>query len=109
MCHHIVCIMYTVNIFGAINTNKSIQICGTTIKNFRYADDITLLDETEQYLQEILNEVNRTGERTFGMKMIANKTKSMQGSIDVTLTKVTLKLDGDIIQKLGNKPIWGKL
>ena len=109
MSSHCMSNMYTVNIFGAINTNRVIQICGTTIKNFRYADDITLLDETEQYLQDILNEVNRTGERTFGMKMIANKTKSMQVSIDVTLTKVTLKLDGDIIQKLRNIPIWGKL
>ena len=51
--------LYTENIFGAINTNKGIKIGGTTLNNLRYADDTVLLAETEEDLQEILNEVNR--------------------------------------------------
>ena len=53
--------LYTENIFRAINTNKGIKIVGTTINNLRYGDDTVLLAETEEVLQEILNEVNRIG------------------------------------------------
>ena len=42
--------MYT-DIFGAINTNKGIQIGGTTSNNLCYADDTVLLAETEEDLQ----------------------------------------------------------
>ena len=65
--------LYTENIFGAINTNKGIKIGGTTIHNLRYADDTVLLAETEEDLQDILNEVNRIA-KTFDMKMNAKKT-----------------------------------
>ena len=59
-----------------MNTNKGIHIGGTTIYNLRYADDTVLLAETEEDLQEILNEVNLIG-ITFDMKMNAKKTKTM--------------------------------
>ena len=59
--------LYTENIFGTMNTNKGIHIGGTTINNLHYADDTILLAETEEDLQEILNEVNRIG-KTFEMK-----------------------------------------
>ena len=72
--------MYTENIFGAMNTNKGIHIGGTTINNLRYADDTVLLAETEEDLQEILNEVKRIG-KTFDMKM---NGKKMLVSKDVT-------------------------
>ena len=78
-----------------INTNKGIKIGGTTINNLRYADDTVLLAETEEDMQEILNEVNRIG-KTFDMKMNAKKTKTMLVSKDVTSTKVSVKIDGDI-------------
>ena len=64
----------------------------------RYTDDTVLLAETEEDLQEILNEMNRIG-KTFDMKMNAKKTKTMLVSKDVTLTKVTVKIDGDIIKQ----------
>ena len=60
--------LYSENIFGAINTNKGITIGGTTISNLRYADDTVLLAETEEDLQEILNEVNRNW-KTFEMQI----------------------------------------
>ena len=59
-----------------MNTNKGIHIGGSTINNLRYADDTVLLAETEEDLQDILNEVNRIG-ITFDMKMNAKKTKTM--------------------------------
>ena len=90
--------LYSENIFGAININKGIKIGGTTINNLRYADDTVLLAETEEDLQEILNEVNRIG-KTFDMKMNAKKTKTMFVSKDLTSTKVSVKIDGDIIKQ----------
>ena len=63
----------------------------------RYADAILLAED----LQEILNEVNRIG-KTFDMKMNAKKTKTMLVSKDVTLTKVSLKIDGDMIKQTDN-------
>ena len=99
--------MYTENIFGSINTNKGIQIGGTTINNLRYADDTVLRAETEEDLQEILNEVSRIG-KTFDMKMNSKKTKTMSVSKDVTLTKVSLKIDGDIIKQTDNYTYLGQ-
>ena len=90
--------LYTENIFGAINTNNGKTIGGTAINNLRYADDTVLLAETEEDLQEILNEVNRIG-KTFDMKMNAKKTKTMLVSKDLTSTNVRLKIDGDIIKQ----------
>ena len=58
-------------------------------------------------LQEILNEVNRIGE-TFDMKMNATKTKTTIVSKDITLTKVSLKIDGDIIRQTDNYTYLGQ-
>ena len=57
-----------------MNTNKGIHIGGITINNLRYVDDTVLLAETEEDLQEILNEVNRIG-KTFDMNMHKNERK----------------------------------
>ena len=73
-----------------------IHIGGTTINNLRYADDTVLLAETDEDLQEILNEMNHI-RKTFDMKMNAKLV-----SKDVTLTKVSLKIDGDIIKQIDN-------
>ena len=72
-----------------------------------YADDTVLLAETEEDLREILNEVNRIG-KTFDMKMNAKKTKTMLVSKDATLTKVSLKIDGDIIKQTDNYTYLGQ-
>ena len=99
--------LYTENIFGAMNTNTGIKIGGTTINNLRWTDYTVLLAETEEDLQEISNEVNRIG-KTFAMKMNAKKTKTMLVSKDVTLTKVSLKIDGDIIKQTDNYTYLGQ-
>ena len=68
--------MYTENIFDAINTKKGIHIGGATINNLLYADNTVLLAETEEHLQEMLNERNPIG-NTFDIKMNAKTTKTM--------------------------------
>ena len=84
-----------------MTTNTGITIGGIAINKLRYADDTVLLAETEEDLQEILNEVNRIG-KTFVMKINAKKTKTMSVSKHVILTKVSLKIDGDIIKQTDN-------
>ena len=100
--------LYTENIFGAINTNKDITIGGTTIYSLRHGADTVLLAETEEDRQEILNEVNSIG-KTFDMKMNAKKTKTMLVSKYVTLSKVNLKIDGDIIKQTDNYTYLGQI
>ena len=90
-----------------MNTNKGIKIGGTTINNLRYPGDTVLLAETAEDLHEILNEVNRIG-KTFDMKMNARKTKTMLVYKDVTLTKVSAKIDGDIIKETDNYTYLGQ-
>ena len=68
--------MYTENIFDAIITKKGIHIGGATINNLLYADNTVLLAETEEHLQDMLNERNRIG-NTFDIKMNAKTTKTM--------------------------------
>ncbi len=85
--------LYTENIFGAMHTNKGIRICGKTINNLRYADDTVLLAESESHWESVV---------TFDTKINAKKTKTMSVSKDVTLTKVSLKIDGDIIKHTDN-------
>ena len=82
-----------------MNTNKGITIGGTTINNLRYADDTVLLAESESHWENVV---------TFDMKMNAKKNKTMLVSKDVTLTKVSLKIDGDITNKLTTIPTWDK-
>ena len=52
-------------------------------------------------------EMNHIG-KTFDMKSIAKKTKTMLVSKDVTLTKVSLKIDGDIIKQTDNNTYLGQ-
>ena len=87
--------------------NECITIGGTTINNLRYADDTVLLAETEEDMQEILNEVNLVG-KTFDMKINAKKTKTMLISKDVTLPKVISKIDGNIIKQTDNYTYLGQ-
>ncbi len=68
--------MYTENTSEAINTKKGIHIGGATINNLLYADNTVLLAETEENLQEMLNELNRIG-KTFDINMNAKTTKTM--------------------------------
>ena len=48
----------------------------TTLKNFRYADDTTLMAESEEELKSLLMRVKKESERT-GLKLNTEKTKIM--------------------------------
>ena len=60
-------------------TQAGIKIAGRNINNLRYADDITLMAESEQKLKTLLMKVNEESEKV-GLKLNIQKTKIMASS-----------------------------
>ena len=56
-----------------------IKIAGRNINNLRYADDITLMAESEEELKSLLIRVKEESEK-FGLKLNLHKTKIMASS-----------------------------
>ena len=53
-----------------------IKIAGRNINNFRYADDTTLMAESEEELKSLLTKVKEESEKV-GSKLNIQKTKNM--------------------------------
>ena len=56
-----------------------IKIAGRNINNLRYADEITLMAESEEELKSLLMKVKEESEK-FGLKLNTQKTKIMASS-----------------------------
>ena len=56
---------------------NEIKIAGRNINNFRYADDTTLMAESEEELKSLLRKVDS---ETVGLKLNIQKTKIMASS-----------------------------
>ena len=56
-----------------------IKIAGTNINNLRYADDITLMTESEEELKSLLMKVKEESKKA-GLKLNIQKTKIMASS-----------------------------
>ena len=54
-----------------------IKICGRHINNLRYADDTTIMVESEEELKSLLMKVKEESEKA-GLKLNIQKTKSRQ-------------------------------
>ena len=66
---------------GLDEAQAGIKIAGRNIKNLRYADDITLMAESEEELKSLLMKVKEESEKV-GLKLHTKKTKIMvSGSI----------------------------
>ena len=61
---------------GLEETQAGIKIAGRNINNLRYADDTTLMAESEEELKSLLMEVKVESE-TLGLKLNIQKTKIM--------------------------------
>ena len=57
-------------------SQTGIKIAGRNISNFRYADDITLMVESEQELKILLMKAKEESEKA-GLKLSIQKTKIM--------------------------------
>ena len=61
---------------GLEETQAGIKIAGRNINNLRYADDTTLMAESEEELKSLLLKVKEESEK-FGLKLNIQKTKIM--------------------------------
>ena len=62
--------------YGLDEAQAGIKIAGRNINNLRYADDTTLLAESEEELKSLLMKVKEESEK-FGLKLNIQKTKIM--------------------------------
>ena len=69
-----------------------IKIAGRNISNLRYADDTTLMAESEEYLKKLLMKVKQESEKV-GLKLNIQKTKIM-ASGPIT----SLQIDGETVR-----------
>ena len=61
---------------GLEETQAGIKIAGRNINNLRYADDTTLMAESEEELKSLLMKLKQESEK-FGLKLNIQKTKIM--------------------------------
>ena len=61
---------------GLEDVQAGIKIAGRNINNFRYADDTTLMAESEEELKSLLMKVKEESEKV-GLKLNIQKTKIM--------------------------------
>ena len=73
-----------------------IKIAGRNINNLRYADDTTLMAESEEELQSLLMKVKEESEKV-GLKLNIQKTKIM-GSCPIT----SWEIDGETVETVAD-------
>ena len=91
---------------GLEETQAGIKIAGRNINNFRYADDTTLMAESEEELKSLLMKMKEESEK-IGLKLNIQKTKIM-ASCPIT----SWEIDGEIVADfifLGSKITDGDL
>ena len=76
---------------GLEEEQAGIKIAGRNINNFRYADDNTLMAESEEELKSLLMKVKVESEKV-GLKLNIQKTKIM-GSSPIT----SWEIDGETL------------
>ena len=65
---------YIMRITGLEETQAGLKIAGRNINNLRYADDTTLMAESEEELKSLLMKVKEESEKV-GLKLSIQKTK----------------------------------
>ena len=86
---------------GLEEAQAGIKITGRNINNFRYADDITLMAESEEELKSLLMKVKEESEKV-GLNLNIQKTKIM-ASGPVT----SRQIDGEIVKTVSDFLFWG--
>ena len=81
---------------GQEETQAGIKNAGKNINNLRYADDTTLMAESEEELKSLLMKVKVESEKA-GLKLNVQKTKTMAfGPI------TSWQIDGETMEKVRN-------
>ena len=77
---------------GLDEAQAGIKIAGRNINNLRYADDTTLMVESEEQLNSLLMKVKKESEKV-GLKLSIQKTKIMASG-----TITSWQIDGDTVE-----------
>ena len=86
---------------GLEETQAGIKIAGRNINNLRYADDTTLMAESEEELKSLLMKVKVESEQV-GLKLNIQKTKIM-ASDPIT----SWQMDGETVYTVSDFIFWG--
>ena len=73
-----------------------IKIAGRNIKNLRYADDTTLMAESEEELKNLLMKVKEESEKA-GLKLNIHKTKIMASG-----PRTSWEIDGETVETVSD-------
>ena len=86
---------------GLEEVQVGIEIAGRNINNLRYADDTTLMAESEEELKSLLMKVKEESEKV-GLKLNIQKTKIMaSGSI------TSWQIDRETVETVTDLIFWG--
>ena len=86
---------------GLEETQAGIKIAGRNINNLRYADDTTLMAESEEELKSFLMKVKEEGKKV-GLKLNIQKIKIMASS-PITFWQI----DGETMETVTDFIFWG--
>ena len=81
---------------GLKETKAGIKIAGRNINNLRYADDTTLMAESEEELKSLLMKVKEESEQV-GLKLNIQKTKIM-----VSSSFTSWQIDGETVETVAD-------
>ena len=88
--------MYIIRNAGLEEAQVGIKIAGRNINNLRYADDATLMAESEEELKSLLMKVKKESEKV-GLKLNIQKTKIMASS-PIT----SWQIDGETVETVSD-------
>ena len=86
---------------GLVEAQAGIKTAGRNINNLRYADDTTLMAESEDELKSLLMKVKEESEKD-GLKLNTQKTKIM-ASGPIT----SWQIDGETMETVTRLYFWG--
>ena len=86
---------------GLEETQAGIKIAGRNINNLRYADDTSLMAESEEELKSLLMKVKEESEKV-GLKLHIQKMKIM-ASGPIT----SWEIDGETVETVSDFIMWG--
>ena len=86
---------------GLEEAQAGIKIAGRNLNNLRYADDTTLMAESEEELKSLLMKVKEESKKV-GLKVNIQKTKIMASS-PIT----SWGIDGETVERVSDFIFWG--
>ena len=81
---------------GMDKAQAGIKVAGRNINNLRYADDTTLMAESEEELKSLLMKVKEESEKV-GLKLSVQETKIMASS-----SIISWEIDGETVETVAD-------